>query len=247
MKSAYYAGINGGGTGSRSRRAQIAELEGKMPATRAAIEWGFRSAKSLRAWISNCEWHHVGKYANAVDYYDVAAWLEDVAGNYTLAELSGLSSALTTRGRELIMAEAVSRIVASNLKPASRFNRRGKSRIDRFIEVGVSPWSEYSGQLSGGEFNAWVTAKKEKVRRAAIERKVAEFKAKIAENLSWKNPAIPKRERRLNRLESLCGNHAASYVREEIKARKIPLTEANWKMVHASLYEKDGNGYRRRS
>lgn len=59
---------------SRSVRATQAEAEGKFPKTTAAKELGL-SVKAFtagcdRAGISACEWHHVSKYANAVDFYD---------------------------------------------------------------------------------------------------------------------------------------------------------------------------------
>jgi hypothetical protein len=59
---------------SRSYNAEIAESEGRLPRNRAAKYLGI----SLKAFDAGCEnaeyvateWHHVGKYANCVYYYD---------------------------------------------------------------------------------------------------------------------------------------------------------------------------------
>lgn len=71
MKSAYYSRAN---SYSKSFNATQAENEGRFPRSRAAKELGL----SLKAFDAGCayvgynsnEWHHVGKYANQVDYYD---------------------------------------------------------------------------------------------------------------------------------------------------------------------------------
>ena len=62
------------GSYSRSYNAEVAEAEGRLPRTRAAAALGV----STTAFDAGCraagyvatEWHHVGKYANRVDYYD---------------------------------------------------------------------------------------------------------------------------------------------------------------------------------
>ena len=59
---------------SRSYNAFQAEAQGRFPITRACQVLGL----SLAAFRAGCralkyvprEWHHVGKYANRVDYYD---------------------------------------------------------------------------------------------------------------------------------------------------------------------------------
>lgn len=71
MKAAYYSRNN---SYSRSAGAEYAEREGRYPRTRAAKELGL----SVKAFDAGCakinhrstEWHHIGKYANRVDYYD---------------------------------------------------------------------------------------------------------------------------------------------------------------------------------
>lgn len=65
---------NYGNEWSRSANAQEAENNGRYPRTRAAAALGV-SVKAFDAGRFACgyhtsEWHHVGKYANMVDYYD---------------------------------------------------------------------------------------------------------------------------------------------------------------------------------
>ena len=56
---------------SRSTRAAAAESEGKLPLTRLCKAYGYVASK-VRLYVEPCEWHHVSRYANAVDYYDPA-------------------------------------------------------------------------------------------------------------------------------------------------------------------------------
>lgn len=72
-RSAYY-GRNYGNEYSRSAGAQEAENQGRYPRTKAAKHLGV----SVKAFDAGCEaagyrsteWHHVGKYASMIDYYD---------------------------------------------------------------------------------------------------------------------------------------------------------------------------------
>lgn len=74
MGSAYYSRNN---SYSRSYNAQVAESSGRYPRTRAARNMGL----SVKLFDLGCkaigytptEWHHVGKYANEVVYYDTTA------------------------------------------------------------------------------------------------------------------------------------------------------------------------------
>jgi hypothetical protein len=77
-RSAYYSRND---SFSRSANAEAAEEEGRYPRTRAAAALGL----SVKAFDAGCraagyratEWHHVGKYASMVDYYDT----EELADN----------------------------------------------------------------------------------------------------------------------------------------------------------------------
>jgi hypothetical protein len=78
-RSAYYSRND---SYSRSANAEAAEAEGRLPRTRAAAALGV----SVAAFDAGCaaaeyrstEWHHVGKYATMVDYYDTTELEESV-------------------------------------------------------------------------------------------------------------------------------------------------------------------------
>jgi hypothetical protein len=78
-RSAYYARND---SYSRSANAEAAEAAGRLPRTRAAARLGV----SVKAFDAGCaaagyrttEWHHVGKYASPVDYYDTNELSESV-------------------------------------------------------------------------------------------------------------------------------------------------------------------------
>ena len=69
----------------KSRRARMAESHGVLPLTQAAkvvaVEIGLTqaAAKALLKLIGRTEWHHSGKYAKEVDYYDTEVTIDDVA------------------------------------------------------------------------------------------------------------------------------------------------------------------------
>lgn len=120
MKASYSNAFGCGRNYSRSRRAQIAEFYGKEPATRAAKTWGFKSAKAMKKWIRSTEWHHVGRYANIVDYYNVEEWIKDEC--LCLDEIVGLSKDLTKIGIQKTLAPLVARIVRENLDNSFKSN-----------------------------------------------------------------------------------------------------------------------------
>lgn len=72
-RSAYY---RRSGSYSRSYRAEVAESEGRAPMSRAkvtvAAEFGCSQSVAQAAlnFLHDGEWHHVGKFANRVDYFD---------------------------------------------------------------------------------------------------------------------------------------------------------------------------------
>lgn len=77
-KGAYYSR---NGSYSRSANAEWAEEENRFPRSRAAKHLGV-SVKAFDAGCLACgyvatEWHHVGKYAAMVDYYDCEALADD--------------------------------------------------------------------------------------------------------------------------------------------------------------------------
>lgn len=64
---------------SRSKRAAAAEKEGKLPLSRAikvvASEAGIsqKLARAILQELGPCEWHHISKYCNITNYYNVSA------------------------------------------------------------------------------------------------------------------------------------------------------------------------------
>lgn len=114
FKSASYRGTDGNTNFSRSFNAQRAEQSGRMPATRAAKAWGFKSATTLKEWVDSSEWHHVGKYATIVDYYDVESWLVECESE-ELSVFFGLPKALTKWGKQNLFAPLVKAIIKKQL------------------------------------------------------------------------------------------------------------------------------------
>lgn len=95
-RSAYYSRNQ---SYSRSHNAECAEHDGRLPRTRAASRLGV-SAKAFAAGCAHCgytstEWHHVGKYATMVDYYDT----RELGGNWKF--WMGARSAYATKAKRL--------------------------------------------------------------------------------------------------------------------------------------------------
>jgi hypothetical protein len=83
----------GNGSYSRSLNAESAEADGRMPMTRAipvvAQAAGITQAEARRALVASHdgEWHHVSKFANRVDYYDINAAIAAAVGPERWAEM----------------------------------------------------------------------------------------------------------------------------------------------------------------
>lgn len=54
-----------------SERAAAAYAAGELPATAAARAFGFRRAQDVRDLFMWSSWHHVGKYATPINFYDI--------------------------------------------------------------------------------------------------------------------------------------------------------------------------------
>jgi len=76
-RSAYYSRA---GSYSRSYRAEVAETEGRCPMSRAKVAVAKRLgctqvvAQAALKLLHDGEWHHVGKFACQVEYYDPTDW-----------------------------------------------------------------------------------------------------------------------------------------------------------------------------
>ncbi len=80
---------------SRSNRAVEAESNDRLPMTRAVAAirkragCTARQAREACAAVGAAEWHHVGKYAARVNYYDVGAACNWLAAKDAIARLPG--------------------------------------------------------------------------------------------------------------------------------------------------------------
>ncbi len=92
MRSTYYGRAQ---SYSRSYNAELAELDGRLPLTRFCAKYGLRP--SLVRLRGSNEWHHVGKYATPIDYYD---WRDFVGQWHSYSKLA--PSELQLRCRESI-------------------------------------------------------------------------------------------------------------------------------------------------
>jgi hypothetical protein len=156
-RSAYYSRA---GTYSRSYNAEVAEQEGRMPRTRAAAALGVSAPAfdaGCKAACYRCnEWHHVGKYASRVDYYDVEelrrtpAFWEGAAAHYKgAAKRAALMQAAAQARVEAAEAEARDRVEVVEQFRARLVARRDCSRhvprhdsrrawLTRCLRVGAS-------------------------------------------------------------------------------------------------------------
>lgn len=139
MKNTNYRSFeNGYSSFSRSFRATVAESEGKKPLTRAAKATGI-PASVIKAVFEPSEWHHVGKYAARVDYYDCDAIL-DAAFDEDDTFLA-IVRAMGPRQRRTFMGRVATYRLAKNLQPAgvclpvSHFDRRDAARSRRVSEL----------------------------------------------------------------------------------------------------------------
>lgn len=93
-----------------SNNAVAARSSGRLPATDAAREWGFKSAKALREVISSNEWHHTSKKFNITYFYDV----EEKYNDCNLQDFAAIFPNLNKRGKE-IAKEFVKKKIKENL------------------------------------------------------------------------------------------------------------------------------------
>jgi hypothetical protein len=92
-----------------SRNARRAEADGLLPLTRAIRAVAEEAvttpaiARAVLAWLGASEWHHVGKFASRVDYYDTeraARWAECITPHATRAAVLRRWTRQAWQGRE---------------------------------------------------------------------------------------------------------------------------------------------------
>lgn len=116
-RSAYYSRAN---SYSRSYNAEVAEDEGRCPMSRAKIavaeQFGCSQsvAKVALELVYDGEWHHVGKYANEVAYYDT-----------TDNRLGGIIREILRHGGAKKFAERRERLRTTRHAERSRFSEGG--------------------------------------------------------------------------------------------------------------------------
>lgn len=142
--SAYYSRNN---SYSRSYNATQAENEDRYPLTRAAKHLGL-SVKAFKNGLESSnigasEWHHVGKYANEVNYYDVSDSSEIVM---SLLFWKGAKN----KANSELCDSAIKNIIQVNLKEKTKIEIPGKQVI-----IKSSYWGgdEYSASLSYNSSN----------------------------------------------------------------------------------------------
>lgn len=96
----------------RSHNAEIAEGNGRFPASRIAkaIGRGVTAAFIKEHAPHSGEWHHVGKYAAAIEYYDletITAWLDSLEGQAALNMFKAARAAAKVTGPRVITADVV--------------------------------------------------------------------------------------------------------------------------------------------
>jgi|GEM_PF-4149820 len=239
--SAYYARAN---SYSRSYNAHVAENEGRFPATLAAREWGFKSPAELRRWVRTSEWHHVGKFAACVDYYDVPSWMEGIT---TLQEIRGLGKSLTKRGKQLIMRPLVTRIIASNLACDEPYTPKcnRKSREQRRDELakrhGVSFGLAFGPELSDRGAVIYAACEKARLESELRAARLKQFADQIKRNLAFRDPSLPEEVRarrrriRLAHLKSQHGNFSARAAYKLLRRDSLPFSSANFLAARARL------------
>jgi hypothetical protein len=106
----------------RSLNARTAEDEGKLPLSRAirpvaeALGITRAQARDLLEYVGACEWHHVGKYANECNYYDV----EDVVASFASDE-------------------ALLAMAAAGEAERAAADTRGALRVEQVRSIGCTP------------------------------------------------------------------------------------------------------------
>jgi hypothetical protein len=106
----------------RSKRAAIAEAEGKLPASRIKLNKNERAIFDLARLLGVVvpdEWHHTGKYANETDYWSV----------------SRVRGFLRTHKKPTDVFAALARREARRARAAARSSR---SRLERLRERAVA-------------------------------------------------------------------------------------------------------------
>lgn len=139
--STYYSRA---GSYSRSYNAEVAESEGRAPMSRAmrvvAARYGCSqsTAKCALELLHDGEWHHVGKYANRVDYYDTT---DDRLGG-VISHIESVGGAKKWRDRRAVLQSQRESSVFYRDAPGRftvLFNLRRKYSAEAALALGHAP------------------------------------------------------------------------------------------------------------
>jgi hypothetical protein len=212
-----------------SNNAVIAHNSGELPATAAAKEWGFKSAKAVRAHFSPSSWHHTSKFFNGTDFFRI-----DPA-DLGREEMRVLWPSLTRRGKTIWKPFILSAMWEAVL-PATSRHRAGDyaRRVAWLAKFGLGAENAFLTDLSEANLRRLAAAKQEAARLAA--RKT--FLAKLVRQRDCSRPVLrhSTKAARINALRWICGDHGANRVECWLHRLSLPLTEANWRQAHAALY-----------
>jgi hypothetical protein len=186
----YYAYYSRNDSYSRSFNAELAEEHGRLPLTRFCAKFGLVPDLAKRYWSG--EWHHVGKYAACVDYYDPGAFFdfgdsgivdrmaECSRPRPTAAQLAARAAAKAAWVREYWQFRPWRPGPVEVRRHSSTFRARAEALIARF-----APGERWRPEhfkdvvLTESNFLAKLEALREERRRLEHERRRAEARARL--------------------------------------------------------------------
>lgn len=247
---------------SKSANAESAEADGRWPRTRAAKALGL----SVAAFDAGCkaagyvsrEWHHSGKYATQVDYYDTnelagnAEFWKGAAtaykGKAKIAELLGKWQA----GRD---ADKESRIAAfaeklEEQRDCTRHVRRRSTShnwLNWLIDNAPKALANTSikpGDMAGAiQFARWEAVADEELASQASHRQAVQNHQREVERIyqrefcAWlKDGGKDRVMQHAHQIIDVVGEHGKNRVKATLKERGLPYTVQNWTSVHAEIF-----------
>jgi hypothetical protein len=186
----YYAYYSRNDSYSRSFNAELAEEHGRLPLTRFRARYGLVPDLARRYWSG--EWHHVGKYAACVDYYDPGAFF-DFGDSGIVDRMAECSKPRPTAAQLAARAEVKASWLRDNwqLRPwrpgpaevrrhPSTFRARAEALIAKFAHgEGWHPADFRGVVLTESHFLARLEALREERRLQEHERRRAEARARL--------------------------------------------------------------------
>lgn len=231
MSSVYYSAAN---SYSKSLNAHRAEFAGRYPATHAAKKYGFKSTKALKDCVESTEWHHVGKFATRVDYYDIESW---IAEQTDLLELIGISKKLTKEGRKTTLKDAVAAVVNNNFSDKIDYVKRAEitlkkfTRIDKFRkELDVISYKLFVAptHLTDDNLKLAVIDANLKARDIKFQQKKQSYHKKVQAQLNCIYYKTPKQLKRIKELEKKYPHGDNAFVGKVIKLLGWSLPDQAW-------------------